>query len=116
MSILWSFIISGLFCLIAEIIINNTKLTPGHVTSLYAVFGAILAFFGIYQKLIKYANMGAIILISNFGSSLYIAGMKGFEKGGFFGLLKNMLSNSSFVICSTIILSFIFVCLFKAKD
>ena len=108
MSVLYSFFVVGTFCLIGEIIINNTKLSPGHVTSLYALVGAMLAFFGIYKKLIKLSNMGALILISNFGNSLYEAGLKGFQ--------KNLLTNSSFVICSTIIFSFIFICLFRAKD
>ena len=116
MSVLYSFFVVGTFCLIGEIIINNTKLSPGHVTSLYALVGAILAFFGIYKKLIKICNMGALILISNFGNSLYEAGLKGFQKNGVLGLLKNLLTNSSFVICSTIIFSFIFICLFRAKD
>ena len=116
MSVLYSFIVCGIVCLIAEIIINHTKLTPGHVTSLFASIGALLSFFGIYQTLIKKANMGAIILISNFGNSLYLAGLKGFNENGIVGLFSNMLSKSSLVITSTIIFSFIFVSIFKSKD
>lgn len=108
--------ISGLICLIAEIIINTTKLTPGHVTSLFASLGALLAFFGVYDVLIEKSNMGAIILISNFGNSLYNAGLKGFMDGGIVGLFKNMLTNSSLILTSTIIFSFIFVVIFKPKD
>ena len=43
-----AFLLSGVFCLAAELILDNTKLTPGHVTSMFTVFGAILSFLGIY--------------------------------------------------------------------
>lgn len=116
MSILYAFIVSGIFCLLAEIILSLTKLTPGHITTLFACIGAILSFFGIYDNLIRCSNMGAIILISNFGNSLYKAGLDGFTKYGFLGIFKNLLNNSSLILSSTIIFSFIFVLLFKSKD
>lgn len=116
MSIIYAFLFSGFVCLLGEVIINNTKLTPGHVTSLFSVVGAILAFFGIYKRLIKRFEMGAIVLISNFGNSLYEAGLKGYYDNKIIGLLSNLLSKSSLVISSTIIFSFIFTCLFNSKD
>ncbi|MBR5662956.1 MAG: SpoVA/SpoVAEb family sporulation membrane protein [Bacilli bacterium] len=116
MSVLYAFIFSGTVCLLAEIILNHTKLTPGHITTLFSVFGSILAFFNIYDFFIKKCNMGAIVLISNFGNSLYNAGYDGFVKKGIIGLFSNMLTKSSLVITSTIIFSFFFVCLFRSKD
>lgn len=115
MSIIYAFLFSGFICFLGEYIINHTKLTPGHVTSIFSSFGAILAFFGIYKYFIKYAEMGAIVLITNFGNSLYLAGLNGFEKNGMIGVFQNIFSKSSLVISSTIIFSFIFVCLFKSK-
>lgn len=116
MSIIYSFLFSGMVCLVAEIIINHTKLTPGHVTSLFSVLGSLFAFFNIYNFFIKNCNMGAIILISNFGNSLYNASLEGYYKNGIIGIFSSMLSSSSLVLTSTIIFSFIFVCLFKPKD
>lgn len=116
MSLIYAFLFSGVVCLIGEIIVNHTKLTPGHVTSLFSLLGAVLAFFNLYDNLIKKCEMGAITLISNFGSSLYVAGLKGFKKNGIIGLFSNMLTKSSLVLTSTIIFSFIFVCIFRSKD
>ena len=45
MTFIWAFIIAGLFCALGQIILDNTKLTPGHVTSLFTVLGSLLAFF-----------------------------------------------------------------------
>lgn len=116
MSILSAFIFSGIVCLLAELILNHTKLTPGHITSLFSVLGAVLAFLNIYKLFINKCQMGAIILISNFGNSLYEAAYSGFIKNGLIGLFSNMLSKSSLIITSTVIFSFFFVCLFKSKD
>lgn len=116
MSILYAFFFCGLVCLLSEILLNHTKLTPGHITSLFSVIGSFLAFFNIYNFFIKKCEMGAIILISNFGNSLYSAALEGYMKNGFLGIFSNMLSKSSLVLTSTIIFSFFFVCLFKSRD
>lgn len=116
MSVIYAFIISGLFCLLAELIFSNSKLTPGHITSMFSVFGAFLAFINVYDILIDKAKMGAIFLISNFGNSLYNAALSGFYENGFIGIFKNMLCESSLVLTGTVIFSFIFVCFFRSKD
>ena len=53
MTIFYSFIFCGLICLIGQIILDNTKLTPGHVTSLLVVVGSFFGMLGIYDKIIK---------------------------------------------------------------
>ena len=116
MIFIYAFLISGLFCMIAEIILENTKLTPGHVTSLFTVLGAGLSFFGIYPKLIELGGAGATILISNFGHLLYQGVMEGFSKNGVIGLFSGMLTKSSLALSSAVILAFICALLFKAKD
>lgn len=116
MSIIYSFLFAGIICMIAEIILNFTKLTPGHVTSLFSVMGAVLSFLGIYKFFINKCNMGATVLISNFGNSLYESAFNGYLKSGIFGIFKGMFTNSSFVLSLTIVLSFIFACFFKSKD
>ena len=116
MSAIYSFLVCGTICLVGEIIINHTKLTPGHVTSLFSCIGAVLAFFNIYRRLIDKANMGALILISNFGNSLYISALEGYKNNKLIGLFSNMLTKSSLVLTSTIIFSFIFISIFKSKD
>lgn len=116
MSVIYAFLFSAVVCLIAEIILNHTKLTPGHITVLISICGSILAFFNLYDLFIKKCNMGAIILISNFGNSLYNAGYNGYIKNGILGLFSEMLNKSSLVITATIIFSFIFVSIFKPKD
>lgn len=111
-----AFLLAGFVCMIAQIILDNTKLTPGHITSMFTVGGAILSFFGIYQWLIEKCGTGATILISNFGNSLYTAGLEGFHKTGLIGIFMNLLSKSSLAIVSAVVFSFIFTLIFKPKD
>lgn len=111
-----AFLFSGFICMIGQIILDNTKLSAGHITSFFTVVGAILSFLGLYSKAIKYFGAGASILIMNFGHVLYQSGMEGFHKNGLIGIFSGLLDKSSLAIVSTIVFSFIFVCFFKPKS
>lgn len=111
-----AFLLSGFICMIGQFILDNTKLTPGHVTSIFTVFGAILSFFGIYKKMIEWAGAGATVVISNFGHLLYQAGIEGFHEFGILGLFSGLLTKSSAAIVSAIVFAFLFALVFKPKD
>lgn len=111
-----AFLLSGLFCLVAELILDNTKLTPGHITSMFTVLGAILSFFGIYEKLIEWGGAGATVIISNFGHMLYLGAIEGFHEMGAVGLLAGLLVKSSAAISAAVIFAFVFALLFKPKN
>ena len=111
-----AFLFCGLVCLIGQIILDNTKLTPGHITSLFVVIGAFLGMIGVYDKLTKCIGAGANILITSFGNTLFNSAYIGFKSGGFLGLLDNMLGNVSLGITTAIVFSFLFTLITKAKD
>ena len=106
--IIKSFIFTGIVCLIAEVIKDNTKLTSGHITSLFVSIGSLLGFFGIYDKFIKCFGGGASVVIMSFGNTLY----KGAVENG----ILNMLSNVSVGIVSSIICASIITLIFKVKN
>ena len=116
MIFLTSFLVSGLFCLVAQVILDNTKLTPGHITSMFTVLGAILSFLGIYPKLIEFAGAGATVQISNFGHLLYMGGVEGFKEMGVIGFAGGLLVKSSTAIVAAVVFAFIFALLFKPKN
>lgn len=116
MQYLNAFVFVGLVSMIGQIILDNTKLTPGHITSLFVVIGAILSFFGIYDYFIKFAFIGASVPITSFGNLLYKAALEGFYDKGFIGILSNMLSTTSAGICGAIIFGLLISIFFKAKD
>lgn len=116
MNYLYAFVFGGILSLIAQIIIDNTKLTPGHITSFYAVLGAILGAFGIYEVILELTPTGGVVPITAFGNNLYQAAYEGLTSSGILGLFKNILVKSSLGLSATIIFSFFFILLNDVKD
>ncbi len=116
MNYILAFLFAGFICGIAQIILDNTKLTPGHVTASFTVLGAILSFLGIYDKLISIFGAGATALISNFGHALYQAGLEGYYAEGWIGIFTHLLDKSSLAITSVIVFSYIFTHIFKPRS
>ena len=116
MNFVYAFMLAGIVCAIGEVLLSCTKMTPGHITSLFTVLGAILSFFGIYEKLITHCGAGATVLISNFGHSLYSAGLEGYYASGILGIFSNMLSKSSLAIVGAIVIAFLISMVFKPKN
>ena len=104
--IIKSFIFTGVVCVIAQIIKDNTKLTSGHITSLFV--GALLGFLGVYDKLVKFFGGGASVVIMSFGNTLYNGAVK-------LGIL-NMLGNVSTGIVSSILCAAVVTLIFKVKN
>lgn len=116
MSIIFAFIVGGIISLIAQIIYDNTKLTSGHITSIFVSIGAILEFFNIYDLIIKYAGIGASLPILSFGHSLMHASLLGAKEEGVIGIFKNIFDLTSSGISLTIFLAIIVAIIFKPKE
>lgn len=116
MNLVLAFLFAGFMCLIGQLILDNTKLTPGHVTSIFTILGAFLGLLDIYPKLINCFGGGATIIISNFGYMLYKGAQIGFLEEGVIGLFSGLLKYSSCAISSAILFSFFLTILFKPKD
>ncbi len=116
MNYLFSFLLAGTVCAIAQVILDNSKLTPGHITSLFTVLGSFVSFLGFYQTLVAKAGAGATVLISNFGHLLYQGGLDGYKESGFLGIFTGLLSKSSAAIVGAIVFAFIITIFFKPKS
>lgn len=116
MTFIWAFIVTGTFCAVAQIIMDNTKLTSGHITSLFTVLGAILGFFGLYEKLIKLAGGGATTLISNFGYALYAGAYEGYQSMGILGIFTGMFAKAGAAVVGAVVFAAIFALIFEPKD
>jgi len=108
-----SFIAVGTICLIASIIYNLTKLTPGHITSLFVVIGVILGIFGFYDILIDNFGYGLSLPITSFGNNLVNSAYEGLKQHGLYGLFNGMFLTTSAGISGVIIMSFITIFLMQ---
>ena len=116
MSIFTSFVAVGLICAVASIIYDLTKLTPGHITSLFVVIGGFLSTINLYDKLIEKYGYGLALPITSFGNSLVNASYKGYLTNGPYGILDGMLKTTSAGISAVIIFSFFIAIFCKPKD
>ena len=115
MLLIRSFLFCGLVCLLAQIILDLTNWSPGHITSLLVVLGAGLDTFSIYDKIIEFVGGGALLPITSFGHSLIHGALAQTEIYGFMGLLMGMFDLTASGITAAIIFSFIFSFIFKPK-
>ena len=104
-----SFLFCGFVCMISQIILDNSKLTPGHITSILVVFGGFLNFFSIYDEIIKVVGRGALLPITVFGHSLIHWALAKAETIGILDL-------TAIGISAVIIFSFSFTLIFKPKN
>ena len=82
---LFAFLIGGLFCVLAQILIDKTKLTPARILVIYVTAGAVLGGLGIYQYLVDFAGAGATIPLTGFGYNLSKGAKEAVDQYGFIG-------------------------------
>ena len=111
----YAFLFCGLVCMISQIILDNTKLTPGHVTSLFVVIGAFLDIFGIYYRIVLYCGAGALVPITSFGHLLVHGAMDMANELGPLGLSFGIFNLTSAGISIAITVAFILCLIFKPK-
>lgn len=110
-----AFIVGGLICVIGQILIDKTKLTPARILVSYVVAGVVLQIFGLYQKLIDFCGAGASIPLSGFGCTLAKGVKKAVEEDGFLGIFTGGLTAGAAGIAAAIIFSLIAALIFKPK-
>lgn len=113
---LLSFLFCGFVCMIAQIIIDNSKLTPGHVTSIFVLIGVILEFFGLYDYLRNIFSMGANLVISSFGATIMKGVKEAIDSVGISGIFIGVFNKCGALISFAVFLAFIASLLFKPKS
>ena len=116
MKLLYSFLFCGTVCLIAQLILDNTKLTPGHITSIFVVFGSFLDIFNIYDILVEKIGGGAMVPITSFGHQLIHGGLARAASNGPLGIVMGMFDLTASGISAAIIFSFFFSLIFNPRD
>ena len=111
-----AFIFCGVVCLIGQIILDNTNLTPGHITTIFVVVGAFLDTFNIYDRFVLWAGGGALVPITSFGHLLTHGAMTTVNNLGIMGLFMGMFDLTSSGIVAAIVFSFILSIIFQPRD
>ena len=112
---LWAFLVGGGFCVIAQILIDRTSLTPARILVLYVVAGVLLGAFGLYQPLVDWAGCGATVPLTGFGHLLAKGVKKAVAEQGVLGALTGGLTSAAGGITAAIFFGFLVALLFKSK-
>lgn len=116
MEYLKAFLVGGGICMIGQILIDKTKLTPARILVSFVVIGVILGGLGIYDKLVDFAGAGATVPLTGFGNLIAKGVRKAVNKDGFLGLFTGALTATAGGITAAIIAGLIASFLFKPKD
>lgn len=111
-----AFLVGGLFCLVGQILIDKTKLTPARILVGYVVTGVILGALGLYQPIIDFAGAGASVPLTGFGATLAKGVKDAIGEQGPLGILTGGLKSTAGGITAAIVFGLLAGILFKPKD
>lgn len=109
------FAVGGAICVIAQILIDKTKLTPARILVLFVTLGVILYGFGIYKPFAEFAGSGATTPIIGFGYLIGKGVREAVDEKGLLGALTGGLSAASAGISAAIVFGYVTALIFKAK-
>ena len=116
MEYVYAFVIGGLFCVIGQILIDKTKLTPARILVSYVVVGVILGGMGIYKSLVDFAGAGATVPLTGFGYTLSKGVKEAIDESGFIGILTGGLIATAGGITAAVLVGLLVSFIFRAKD
>ena len=116
MDYLKAFLIGGALCLIAQILIDKTKLTPARILVSYVVIGVLLGAVGIYKPFAEWAGAGANVPLTGFGNLLAKGVREAVDEKGFLGIFTGGLKAAAGGITAAIFSGLLVSLLFKGKD
>ena len=111
-----AFIVGGLICVVGQILIDKTKLTPARILVIYVVAGVILGTFGWYEKLVEFAGAGATVPLTGFGNTLAKGVKKAVEEKGILGIFTGGFTSSAAGICAAIFFGYFAAIFSKSKE
>jgi len=115
MTYVWAFIVGGGICVIGQLLLDLTKLTPAHVMTLLVCSGAVLDGLGLYEPLIQFAGAGATVPITSFGNALVHGAMAEAQTNGIIGIITGIFEVTSAGVSAAIVFSFFAAMMFRAK-
>ncbi len=115
MDYLKAFVVGGLFCVIGQVLLDKTKLTPARILVMFVCTGVFLELFGLYKPIINFAQAGGSVPLTGFGSLLADGVKKAINSEGAIGILKGGLMSASAGISASLLFGFLASVFFKSK-
>ena len=110
-----AFIVGGIICALAQILMEKTKMLPGRIMVLLVCSGAVLGAIGIYQPFSEWAGAGANVPLLGFGNVLWTGIKEAVDKDGFIGIFKGGFTASAVGISAALVFSYLASLIFDPK-
>ena len=114
-SLLKAFVVGGLICVIGQILIDKTKLTPARILVSFVTLGVILGGLGIYKYLVEFAGAGATVPLTGFGYNLAKGAIEGVKTSGLLGAFTGGIKNAAGGIAAAIFFGYLASLIAKPK-
>ncbi|MBP3539443.1 MAG: stage V sporulation protein AE [Oscillospiraceae bacterium] len=111
-----AFAVGGMLCVIGQVLIDYTKLTPARILTAYVVAGVVPGALGVYQPLADFAGAGATVPLTGFGNTLAKGVRKAVEESGFLGIFTGGLSSAAAGITAAVLFGLFLALVFKPLD
>ena len=110
-----AFVVGGLICVIGQILIDKTRLTPARILVTFVVLGVFLQLLGIYQPLVDFAGAGATVPLTGFGYNLCKGMEKAVSEKGFMGIFTGAFTAAAAGLSAAVVFGFLAALIFKPK-
>jgi stage V sporulation protein AE len=115
MDYLNAFVVGGFICLIGQILLSKTKLTPGRILVIFVTSGVVLGAIGIYEPIVEFGKAGATVPLTGFGYALVKGGFDAVDKSGLIGAFTGPMTATSAGITAAIFFGYIIALIFKSN-
>lgn len=116
MMFLKAFLVGGLICVVGQLLIDLTKLTPAKILVSFVVLGVVLGGIGVYQPLVEWAGAGATVPLTGFGSALAVGVKQAVKENGFWGIFTGPLSACAAGVTAAMLSGLAVAIIAKPKD
>ncbi|SKC91495.1 stage V sporulation protein AE [Maledivibacter halophilus] len=116
MDYLKAFIIGGIICVIGQLLLDGTKLTPAHVLVAFVTSGAILGALGIYEPIVDFGGTGATIPLTGFGYSLSKGAIDSVKSQGLIGAFTGGIQSTAGGVAAAVVFGYIMAVIFNPKS
>ena len=110
-----AFLVGGIICALAQVLMDKTKMLPGRIMVLLVCTGAVLGALGVYQPFSEWAGAGANVPLMGFGNLLWEGMKKAIDEDGFLGIFKGGFTACAVGVSAALVFSYIASLLFDSK-
>ena len=115
MNYLWAFVVGGVICVVGQILLSKTNMTPARILVLFVAAGVVLTLIGVYEPIVELGGAGAEVPLTGFGYALAKGAFKGVDEAGLLGALSGGVKATAAGIAAAVLFGYLIALIFSPK-